>query len=230
MVQFNHTMNPQQQNGQYPSTPPVHPPAPQPGTPGHDPYDFILNPQRPAKPPVRLLPTGNSTLQRVAIAGGGLVVLIILFAIVASILGNSGKSGTTGITTVAQEQTELARIATDGVLNATSPTAQNLASTVQVTMTSAQAQTVAYLTSTGHKLSTKTLALKQSATTDTTLQNAKAASTYDAAFTTIIQSELTSYETSLRTAFVAKPGPKGQALLQSQFNAAKLLDTLSHQQ
>lgn len=219
-------MNPEQQNGQYtgaPSTPP------QPGEPGHDPYGFILNPEKPAKPPMKLLPSGNSTLQRAAIFGGGLAVLLILVIVVMSFVSKGSQTGTEDIVAVAQQQTELARIATDGTENATSSTTKNLAANLQASMTSAQQQTVAYLKTTHHKVSTKTLSQKKSSTTDTTLQNAKDAGTYDSTFTNIVQQDLTAYAAQLETAYKTKPGPKGEALLNSQYEAAKLLNTQSQQ-
>jgi hypothetical protein len=189
-----------------------------------------MNPQKPPKPPMKLLPTGGSPLQRLAIFGGGLVVLIILIAIVAGMLGKSGQAGTNDIIAVAQEQTELARIAADAGDNATALATQNLAHNLELTMTSAQSQTVDYLAQNGHKLGSKTLGLKHSAGTDTTLQNAHDAGTYDSTFVSLVQTQIAAYEQSLRTAYNAKPGPKGEAMLNSQYQAAKLLDTQSHQQ
>lgn len=204
-------------------------PTPPPGSPEHDPYAFILNPQKPSRPPVKLLPSGDSTLQRAAIFGGGLVVLLIVFAIIMSFVSQAGHAGTQDIIAVAQEQTELARIATAATGNATSLAAQNLAANLQISMTSAQGQTSDYLKAIGHKVSAKTLQLKASKTTDTTLSNAKDAGTYDSTFTSLVQTELATYEQSLRTAYSKKPGPKGEAMLNAQYAAAKLLDTQSHQ-
>ena len=220
-------MNPEQQNGQYPGMPAQNP---QPGQSGHDPYGFIMNPQPPAKRPTKLLPSGDSPLQRLAIFGGGLVVLIIIFAIVMSFIGKSGQVGMDDVITVAQEQSELLRIATAAGEDTSSLATQNLASNLALSMQSAQNQTVAYLKENGHKVGTKTLALKRSTATDTTLQNAKEAGTYDSTFRGIVQTELTDYESSLTKAYRAKPGPKGEAMLQAQFNAAKLLETQSKQQ
>lgn len=196
--------------------------------PTGDPYEFIMNPAKPPKKPAVNL-GGQSTLQRVAIFGGGLVILIILVVIVAGLISSSGKAGTEDLVAVAQEQTELARVATDGTQNATSQATQNLAGNVSLSMTSANAQLLAYLKTTGQKVGTKTLTIKHTATTDTTLANAKTDSTYDTAFTTIIQADLASYTAELQKAFKANPGPKGKALLSSQYDAAQLLMTQSKQ-
>jgi hypothetical protein len=214
-------MNPEQQNGQYQPAPQ----APQNGNP----YEFIMNPGKPPKPPTKLLPTGNSTLQRALIFGGGVFVVIVLIIIIGSALSKSGQKSTNELIAVAQEQTELARIANDGTINAKSQATRNLAGNVLASMTSAQAQTVEYLQKNHHKVGTKTLALKQDAAADTTLLTAKEAGTYDSAFTGIIQQDLNAYAASLKKAFDAKPGPEGKALLNAQYQAAQLLNKQSQQ-
>jgi hypothetical protein len=192
-------------------------------------YDFIMNPGKPPKPPTKLLPSGNSTFQRALIFGGGVVFVIVLIIIIGSALSKSGQKSTNDLVDVAQEQTELVRIATDGTINAKSQAAQNLASNVLASMTSAQTQTVAYLQDNHHKVGTKTLALKSDETATTTLTNAKEAGTYDSAFTSIIQQDLNTYATALKRAYDDKPGPKGKAMLNAQYAAAQLLNKQSQQ-
>jgi hypothetical protein len=202
-------------------------PNPVPGEPGHDPYDFIFNPQQPAKK--TLLPRGNSMLQRIAIFGGGFVLLVIIIAIFASVLGSGGKTKSEDLITVAQDQTELIRVATDGAQNTTTLPMQNLAQDVLASITSDKTTLLTYMKGNGQKVSAKQLTLKHTSSTDTTLSTAKENSTYDSAFKDIIQSDLNAYQAAIQKAYNANPGPKGKALLTKQFDSAGLLLKLSKQ-
>lgn len=202
-------------------------PANQPKVEG-TPYDFILHPQQPAKKPLPLpLATGSKTM-RIAIFGGGIAVLIIVAAVLFSILGKNGGSFQPVIA-VAEEQTELVRVATQGVDHATDQKTQNLANNVLLGVGSAKNETLNYLKTNKQKVDSKVLALKHSKETDTSLANAQSAGTFDTTFIGILQNDLSSYSHSLQAAYKANPGPKGKALLSKQFNAAQLLLTQSKQ-
>jgi hypothetical protein len=218
-------MNPEQNGGQLP--PPNQFPQPQspgeipPAAPSNNPYEFIMNPQKPKKPPVLI--GGNSTMQRILVVVGGLIVLVILAVVVSSLLTAGSKEKTAGLLTVAQDQTELIRIATDGTQHATTLPGQSLAQNVRASITSDNAALLDYMAKNGQKVTPIQLAAKQSKTTDATLASALENSTYDSAFKDIIQTELQSYSTALQKAYKANPGPKGQTLLSKQYDAAKLL-------
>lgn len=224
-------MNPEQNGGQFPTTPNIQTPEGPSPTPAASPagynYDFILNPQKPVKPKVPL--AGSSTLQRVLIVVGVLTLLIILGVIVSSVLGAGSKEKTEGLLTVAEEQTELIRIATDGTLHTTSVTAQSLAQNVQASITSDNAALITYMKSNGQKVTPAQLALKHSKTTDVSLTAAQENNTYDTTFKDVIQTELTDYMVALQKVYKANPGPKGKALLSKQYDAATLLKTASEQ-
>lgn len=179
-----------------------------------------MNPQQAAKKPSLL--SGGSKIQRIAIVAGVLTLLLIIGIIFASVIGGGGGNQAPMVT-VAQEQTELIRIASQGTQYAVSQKTQNLANNVSVSLTSADNQLLTYLKSNHQKISTKTLALKRNTQTDTTLKNARTDSTFDSAFTDIVQKSLTSYLQSLKAAFDANPGPKGRTLLNTQYNDAQLL-------
>lgn len=193
-------------------------------------YDFIVNPLKPARKSLSLLPSGGSTLRRAGIVGAGLAILLIIVIIFASLLGGGSGGSTAALTTVAQEQTELARVATLGTAHASDQTTQNLAYNVSASLTSANGQLLTYLATNHHKLSTKALALRHSAQTDRSLAAALTDSTFDSTFTDIIQSDLNSYMQALQVAYKANPGPKGRALLNSQYQGAQLLLEQSKQQ
>lgn len=248
-------MNPQQYDGQMPPSDPNNPPPQsyagqppiQPGQsysptvqpalpqqPGRQSdaatgsYDFIVNPQKPGKKSFSLLASDSSTLRRAGIAGAGLAILLIIVILFASLLGGNGNNATPLIT-VAQEQTELARVASLGAQKASGQSTQNLANNVSLSLISANAQLLNYMAINHHKLSPKILSLKHSSQTDHSLEAALADSTFDSTFTDIIQADLNSYIQSLKAAYKANPGPKGRQLLSNQYNGAQLLLTQSYQ-
>jgi hypothetical protein len=225
-------MNPEQNGGQLP---PQYPPQPQPPmqspTPpptGGDPYEFIMNPAKPPKRPI--IPVkGGSLVRRIAVVGGGLVLLIIVGVVFAAILGSSGKEKTESLLTIAQDQTELIRVSTEASSHTTSLSAQNLAQGVQAAVTSDRGELLAYMNKNGQKPKPAQLAEKHSKTTDTTLQTALENNTYDIAFKDIVQSDLDAYMTALKKAYDANPGPNGKKLLSKQYDSAVLLLKVSKQ-
>ncbi len=201
-------------------------PNPGPGMPGHNPYEFIMNPAPPPKKPLAL--PGNSLMHRIAIVGGIVTTLIVLVVVVLSVLSGGSKEKNTDFLAIAQQQTELIRVATAGSTLVTALPAQNLAQNVQASVTSQNNELLAYLKSNGQKISVAQLAAKRSKTTDDALAAAKSNNTYDAAFTAEIQTELDAYMNSLQKAYKLNPGPKANTLLSSQYEAAKLLKTASN--
>jgi len=239
-------MNPQDPNGGLPpnsqqpsygpnpAVPPQSSPQPYPQAPTQpyqangpalpqDQYAFIM--QSGQKPKANLLGglTSGSLVKRIGLIGAAVVILFILIIVAASVLGG-GKSNTTPLVSVAQDQTELIRIAKMGTTSATTQSVRDAAFNAKLSLTSTQQQLLDYLKNGQHqKISTKELGLKQNAQTTTTLTNALATSTFDSAFTTSMKSLLTTYSQDLRTAYKANPGPKGRALLNKEFTGAQLL-------
>jgi len=209
---------------QAPTPPPAAQPQPtvqpaQPATPA-SPYDFITANEKPT--PQFSLPGGSSLLSRALIFGGGLVGLIILAIIFKSLLGGGSKP--TALVSVAQDQQELIHLATAaGLQQGITTTDQNFAATTQLAISSAQSTLITYLATNGQKVAPKVLSLKVSAALDTQLQNAAAATTYDQTFQQIMKNQLTVYSSDMQQAFQQTKGPKGRALLNSNFNQAKLL-------
>jgi hypothetical protein len=220
--------NAPQPTGPNPVSPTQQFPAPQQAAPGPDQFDFIFNPQTNTKRSV-LPGSGSPILMRVLMVLGGLTLLVIAAVIFFSILGSGDKEKTTNLLTIAQEQTELVRIATDASLKATTLPAQSLAQNIQASVGSQKNELLKYMKDNGVRTSPVQLTLKHSKTTDTTLQTAKANNTYDTAFRQVIQTELDSYISSLQRAYKADPGPKGKQLLAAQYDGAVLLKKASTQ-
>ena len=165
-----------------------------PGSPQGNPYDFILNP---TQPPKRKLVKDAFLIKIVVI-----LVSVFLVMVVAAILLNvygPKQIGAGELTSLAQTQTELARISQQAGTQARQQTTRNLAATVQYTMLTQQKQTLSLLKKRGKDINDKELALKQNATTDQQLKAAKTTSTFDKTYTTIVETELKTYAEHLRS-------------------------------
>ena len=208
----------------YTATPSPYPPMTPPSHSGHNPYEFIIAPT--PKPKRGLF--GNSPnsakkyLLKVAAIG---ILVIILGSIVASLLPNSIP--TQSLTDIAQQQQELMRVANQGEARATGETARGLAYTIDLSIGTNQTQLLGYLAKHGTKLSTKTLSLKHSLTTDTTLSASLASSTYDSTFENIIATQLQDYLTSLQQTYNTTTKPDLRQILSTSFSAGtKLLNEI----
>ena len=192
------------------------------GHSGHNPYDFIVNPNSSAQR-VKFGAglSGSSLITRIALLGGVLVVVLIVAAVVISAL--SPKSSTPELISIAERQQEIVRVSTAATKQTTSQDAQNFVSNVQASVSSDQQQVLAYLQAHGTKLGDKILATDQSAQTDTQLGNAATANNYDSAVTQTLVSELQTYQGLLRTMYGQTNSSSAKAMVQIQFSSAGLL-------
>jgi type II secretory pathway pseudopilin PulG len=222
---YNSAPHPQQfqqhPNGQYEVVP-----APTPNNSrqsGHNPYDFIVNPNTPKRSIGGGMFSGKAPWKGLALIGAGLVVVIIIVGIVLSSLAPKGS--TPGLTAAAQRQQEIIRIATAATKTAAGQGTRNFATNVQFSVTSSQEQTLAYLKSHGTKVKKQQLALNKDVQTDALLANALTAGTYDTAVVQNLTSQLQTYEGLLKSTYNQTTGKSARELLQASYDsAAKLLE------
>ena len=179
-------------------------------------YDFIVN--NGAK-------KGPAPKNMLLFIIGAAVLLIILAWIILSI-AFGGKGGNTApLITIAQEQTEIVRIATAAAQTnrLTSQDTRNFTRTTQLTVSSDKAQLLSFLKTNGKKLSEKQLGLKHSATTDSALEAASASGTYDTTMTSVLQTQLKAYQASIKQAFTSASSGSEKTLLDSEYKNATLL-------
>src|SRR6185369_7159247 len=98
------------------------------------------------------------------------LVIIILF----SVIFKSSGGSTAQLTDLAQQQTEIARVADIGIQKANSTATKNYAHTVKLSVLSSQQQTLALLAKEHHKINDKLLGIKASSVTDQQLNDAAA--------------------------------------------------------
>jgi hypothetical protein len=209
----------------YPSQTPQQTAQPQAVAPPPEPYAFITNPQSPKQPSLSLLSllNGKSIMARIAVLGGGLVVLLVLFTVVKGLF--AGSFNLTSFLAVLQDQQELIHLTTSSPGNQSlSAPYQNFVATTQVTVTSAQGQLSEYLFNNKQKIKPQELYLKVNPITDTQLTNAVASNTYTSTFQQIMSSQLNTYVNDLHQAYLKTSGKKGRAQLTSDFSQALLLD------
>jgi hypothetical protein len=201
-------------------------PNEQPSPPiSYTPYDFIVNPDsRPYKDPGNSLVTISDPKMRLIAAGG--VLVIVLFAIFL-IFGR--KSVDPAFAAVAERQVEIARVAALDSSSLTNPATIDFAVSTNLNMTSAEHEYVTFLGNHGVKLSTKLLAGGQNSQTDKTFASALESGTFDATFQQTLQSELTSYQQSLKAAYAKTTNTLTRAELSRLYQQATLLLQQSQQ-
>lgn len=195
--------------------PPAPPPAPLPTGNGNN-YDFIMNSPQPKRS------FGSMKQRIIMVVVGGLVLLTIAIAAFA-LLSGSGGSNIEKLTDLAQQQTEIARIADIGTQKSTSAATKNLAFTTKLSLLSSKQQTVSFLAKKGTTLKDKQLTLKKNSATDQRLNDAASNNTFDATFTKLLTDELTSYRTALLAQFKNTTNSVERQLLQDGFNGASIL-------
>lgn len=165
-----------------------------PGTPQGNPYEFILNPEKPQKN----RGVKNNKLVMLLIFGVGGVILFMVLTVLLLNAFAPKKTDKATILSLAQTQQELIRISDQGSREARQQVTKNLATTIQYSLITQQKKTIELLEKNGGKAGPKELALKQNAATDQQFTSAKATSTYDTTFTKITEDELNAYATSLK--------------------------------
>jgi len=193
-------------------------------------FDFIMGPGQ-KHSPAASSGGGAPATKRIALVAGGFVVLAVLIWVFISAITKPTGVNTTALLAIAQQQTELARISQTPASNAVQQPTQNFAETTYLTMLTNQTAFVNYISTHGApKPSSKTLSATQNAQTDTNLQNAQAAGTYDSTYVSTAKNQLTAYSQALAQAYASSKRASERTLLQDAYNQAQLLLTMSGQQ
>ncbi len=140
-----------------------------------------------------------------------------------SLLSSAGQGQTQALIGLAQDQTELLRVATIGVEKRSSTNTKNFATTAKLSLQTAQNETLATLKASGHKLSAKDLALKKDVATDTQLEEAANNNNFDAVFIKTMQDSLQTYAARLQTMYKTSKSAAEKQLLQNDFNSVSRL-------
>lgn len=206
---------------------PQQPLVPNPEKPSSDPYDFIRQSGRPQSSSP--LSSNTSSTSRIAIVASGAAVLIILAIVFIKVLSAPSDPTVALLTRLAQQQTELARVAAEPAQGTAAQPTLNFAMTTSLTLQSDQQSLLGMLASAGKTPDPAVLSATQNATTDTTLTTAKANGNYDTTFVNIAQNQLTTYQQTLTQTFKAAKSSKEKQWLTDAYNHAQLLMQMSNQ-
>ena len=191
--------------------------------PSGNPYDFILNPEKPKKMG-KFRPGGNNNLfKTVAIILGSTFILMLIATVALNFFAPKTlkKEDVIGL---AQTQQELIRVTNEASGSAVQQATQNLAATVQYTITTQQQATLKLLAAKGVNVDKKQLELKQNADTDQKLTTATSTSTFDTVFTQIMENQLNSYASNLKQLYEqAAAGKTESELFAKQHTEVQLL-------
>jgi predicted outer membrane protein len=185
-------------------------------------YDFIMNPGTP--PRKSMFGGGSSLAMRVLMVVGGVFVLMIIAAVLLQVIGGGGAKFNKGaMLSVVQDQAEIVRLGDRGVKDSTSQAIKNFAITTSLSIKTEQAVLLKYLAENGYKPNDKTLVFKQSAATDTQLDEAKSSSTFDTAYAGIMKQSLEAYKQDLTTAYNSAKSDSTKSVLKVRYSAADTL-------
>ena len=180
-------------------------------------YNFIMN-NTPGK---RSLFSGGSKNQRLLIMVAGAGVLVVVFGLLFALIFGQDSSNTEKLVGLAARQTEIIRIAEIGEKQATSTDTKNYASTVKLSMTSANNQLVDLLKDYGRKVQSKDLIVAKDITTDAALTAATQANRFDTVFTETIDKSVEEYQAELLQAYNAASSKKQRKALEAIYNQTK---------
>ncbi len=187
---------------------------------GHNPYEFIVNPNTPSG-----TPHGQSKnfLLKIGLLVGGAVLLMVVAGIILSFV--LPKGNVQGLIDIANRQQEIIRISGEASTKATSQDTQNFATNVNLSVTSSQQKILAELARNHKKFKPKELALDHDPKTDTLLANAETANTYDTAVAQTLNNQLSIYETLVQSTYKNTSHAATKQTLQQCFTSAHALVT-----
>lgn len=166
--------------------------------------------------------SGNSFGLKIGFIVGGAVLLMVIVSVALSFIPNNFNGA--DLTALAQAQNGLYATCNDALTNSKTQDTKNFASNCSISLTTEQADLVAYAGERGLKLDKKVLDLGVKAENKTALKASIAASTYDETFSTMAQSQLELYAAKIRATFKTAKSAEQKKLLTDEFATVQLLD------
>ena len=184
----------------------------------NNPYQFIMEPPKKQKPKGM----GSSPfIMKLVFIIGGAVALLIGGAIIINTLF-APTTNIADIVAITQAEQEIVRIAAQGSSGADDST-RNAAISTQLALTTQQQIWLSFLTQHKHKVPVKELGLKKNSTTDSQLAQARATSTFDGTYKTILRNQLEAYAIQLKDAADNAGEVQEKATLTAHYSQVQLL-------
>lgn len=181
--------------------------------------DFIMN-SGPAPKKGFSLPKANLP-RPVKLAIGGVVVLFIIIVLSSVLFANKSGNYQPYLSALARAQ-EISRVSALAQDDSQDQAVQNLAATVQTSLSSQQAQITAYLKTNKASFSPKQLAADTDKTSDNQMQTAAQNNNLAGVYQAYLKQNLALYKADLSAAYT-KAGPKGKAILNSAYDSVQTL-------
>ncbi len=183
-------------------------------------YDFIMNADQ--KPKRRLFNVSSGAGKLLMFVVAGAVLIIILIVVLSAVFGG-GSAGIKEVQALAEQQTEIIRVADLGKTKARDKTTLSYVMAVKLTVNSELNQTTNFLKDNNHAVKPKDLLGGKNTATDTALKTAEQENKYDEAVTTALKEDLTAYQSAVKKQFDAASNTKEKTLLQSLYSQVSLL-------
>jgi flagellar basal body-associated protein FliL len=142
--------------------------------------------------------SSGGTKKRLLIIVGGAVLLLVVFGVVFSLLFGGDDKVAQQTLKLAQQHTELIRVAEIGTKQAKAQDTRNRATTAKLMLQSSQDQITA-IAKRDQAVSSAQLAGDKSSKTDTALQTAEQTNRFDEVFLETLYTQLRSYQKTIKT-------------------------------
>jgi hypothetical protein len=204
----------------------MQPQSPSPNLPSPNPdYNFIFDSQQKKRSWFKL-PGGNNLGKLTLLIIGVGAVVGIGIVVLSSILGP--KINTKEVVDVIARGEEIVRVSNNVAQKSRDLNTANLASTTSTAVTSQDGQLISYLAKNKKKVSPKEIAIYTNTATDTAVVSADQNNNLSEYYDSYLKKSLTTYQSSIKTAFDTSNGPNLRAILQNFSNSNQIL--LSTQQ
>lgn len=193
----------------------------QPQTPSPNPqqYDFIMKDRQPTKKGFKL---AFLKLPKPVLIFLGAVLGVIILIIALSVISGSGKSANVDYISAIARAQEISRVSTAVEQLSKDVDTQNLASTTNSALTSAQTQLSDYLTARSIKIVPTSLTVYMSEATDIQMQTAASNGNLASTYTAYLKTQLSAYQASLQAAYKTAED-NGKTILDEAYNSAKAI-------
>jgi hypothetical protein len=185
----------------------------------NNPYQFIMEPPKKQKPSSGL--AGNPFIVKLLFIVGSAIVVLIVGAIIINTMF-APKTNVADIVAITQAEQEIIRIASQGP-SAAEVSTRDAAISTQLAVTTQQQIWLNYLAQHKRKVPLKELNLKKNTTTDSQLTQAKATSTFDGTYKTVLRNQLEAYIILLKDASDKAGDANEKTVLTNQYNQTQLL-------
>jgi hypothetical protein len=180
---------------------PVQTTGPEPDQPdghGSNPYDFIMNPQKPPRRP--LFFTRGSMAQKIAFILGGFILLIVLISIASSFLNSASNAQNDKLLNLVRTESEIVRVADTASSKLTDKDLLFKSASTRLSVESTKQQIIAVLEARGKKFKEKDI-IFENPENDAVLSEGEQNGRYDQTYKQLLETLLADYQKLLEDAY-----------------------------